>query len=324
MNNIKKNLSNIILISAFIIFTIIGFILFKEIGKALLMGLVFMLATIPAANSIKKYLKFKNQKYIELTIKIDDIVDIKAYKFGKGSKTMLMISGLTLNGIASAVNNVVEQYKELEDDFTIYLIERRDIVSKDVTLHDLSKDIKKIVDKLELKDLYLYGTSQGGAICMDFTINYPDLVKKLVLASTFTSLNNNEKEVFNKFIDYASKDDYKSINVEFSKLEMSEKYYKQFEELINNTSNIGSHDNCVRFINLTKAMYDFNIDDKISTIKCPTLVMGDKDDKVINIEHSKLIVDKLNCEAYYYEGYGHIVYDLAPDFISRIKKFYLN
>ena len=56
------------------------------------------------------------------------------------------------------------------------------------------------------------------------------------------------------------------------------------------------------------------------------LVIGSNDDNVLGGEASVKIYDKLKdhpgCELYMYDGYGHAVYDLAPDYRERMLNFY--
>ena len=57
-------------------------------------------------------------------------------------------------------------------------------------------------------------------------------------------------------------------------------------------------------------------------IKCPTLVIGDKNDDVLGVEGSHEIADRLGCESYIYEDYSHAVYDEAEDIEERILEFF--
>ena len=58
---------------------------------------------------------------------------------------------------------------------------------------------------------------------------------------------------------------------------------------------------------------------------CPVLVIGSNDDKVLGGEASVQIMEALKgksgCELFMYDGYGHVAYDLAPDYRERMMKF---
>ena len=64
---------------------------------------------------------------------------------------------------------------------------------------------------------------------------------------------------------------------------------------------------------------DFDVFDKLEEINCPVAVIGASEDKVLGVESSREIIDKLGCASYIYEGYGHGVYDEAPDYLEHVK-----
>ena len=77
----------------------------------------------------------------------------------------------------------------------------------------------------------------------------------------------------------------------------------------------------VNFLTSLKGISEFDVSDKLDQIKCPVLVMGAGEDQVVGVQSSLDIVDKLGCKYFIYEGYGHGVYDEAPDYLSHIKEF---
>ena len=46
-----------------------------------------------------------------------------------------------------------------------------------------------------------------------------------------------------------------------------------------------------------------------------------RDDRVLGAQASVDLAEALNCPCYIYEGYGHGVYDEAPDYLARISAF---
>ena len=62
--------------------------------------------------------------------------------------------------------------------------------------------------------------------------------------------------------------------------------------------------------------------DRLGEIKCPTLIIGGTEDKIVTGEASKEITDKIQgSELYMYEGLGHGLYEEAKDFIHRVGEF---
>ena len=60
-------------------------------------------------------------------------------------------------------------------------------------------------------------------------------------------------------------------------------------------------------------------------MKCPVLVLGGEDDKIVTGEASTEIAEKLGCECYLYPGLGHGAYEEdAKDFNQRVYDFFVN
>ena len=76
-----------------------------------------------------------------------------------------------------------------------------------------------------------------------------------------------------------------------------------------------------RFIILAKSCLTCDTYENLNKIKCPVLVLGGKQDKVVTGEASEEIAEKLGCEIYMYEELGHAVYEEAKDFNKRIYRF---
>lgn len=80
-----------------------------------------------------------------------------------------------------------------------------------------------------------------------------------------------------------------------------------------------------RFIILAKGMRNFDVTQTLEKISCPVLVTGDSEDRLIGAESvdqiAKIMNRNVGVESYLYHGYGHAVYDLAPDYKERILHF---
>ena len=76
-----------------------------------------------------------------------------------------------------------------------------------------------------------------------------------------------------------------------------------------------------RFIILAKSCLTCNAYDDLDKIKCPVLVIGGSQDKVVTGEASREIADKLGCKIHMYENLGHAAYEEAQDFNKRVHEF---
>ena len=66
-----------------------------------------------------------------------------------------------------------------------------------------AKDLKNILDNLELKKAILIGVSNGGRIALDFAVGYPELVHALVLmdpgVSGYRPENTEEEHIWDQY-----------------------------------------------------------------------------------------------------------------------------
>ena len=65
----------------------------------------------------------------------------------------------------------------------------------------------------------------------------------------------------------------------------------------------------------------FDCYEQLKDIRCPVLVIGASEDRVLGVQAAYDIIESLQCESFIYEGYGHGVYDEAPDYLTHIKAF---
>ena len=83
-----------------------------------------------------------------------------------------------------------------------------------------------------------------------------------------------------------------------------------------------SEEELKRFELLYNASDGFDVSDRLGEIKCPTLVLGSSEDKILPPEASVDIAMKIGCELYMYgPPYGHTVFDEAPDYKNRVFEF---
>ena len=176
-------------------------------------------------------------------------------KFGHGKKDLVMLPGLSVDSIINYAEMVTDAYRLLTDDFTIYLFDRRREVSQQYSIREMAEDTVEAIKSLGLEQFCLVGASQGGMISLEIAINHPELVKKLIVASSTP-----------------------------------------------------------------------RVTDDLEKIKCPTLAIGSRDDKIFGADGIEQMKNKLgerkDFETYLYDNYGHAAYDVAPDFKERIIKFF--
>ena len=216
------------------------------------------------------------------TVKTDDF-EMDYFKFGQGKDTMVIIPGLSVDGVMKYADAVAGAYAPMTEDFTIYVFERRKNLPENYSVYDMARDTASAIRELGLKDIYLFGASQGGMISMVIAIEEPEAVYP--------------KEVFEAARE-ALKEGAKSVTEEdltrFVILAEAVKGFDVSDQLTNIACPVlvlGSKDDVVLGGEASEALFES-------------------------------LKDRPDCELYMYEGYGHAAYDLAPDYKDRMLSFF--
>ena len=241
--------------------------------------------------------------------------------FGKGTKPLVMIQGLSTRSINGAAFPLAYMYRIFAEDFKVYLFDRRKNVPENITVRDMASDIAKAMDALKISNADVFGVSQGGMIAQYLAIDRPDLVRKLVLAVTLAKNNSTVETVIENWLTLARQGDFKELIKDMTYLMYSDNYVKRYKHLVPLLTKLQTPKDTQRFMVLAKACLTCNAYDELNKIKCPVFVIGGEQDKVISGQASKEIAEKLNCKLYMYDGLGHAAYEEAKDFNKRIYDF---
>ena len=244
--------------------------------------------------------------------------------FGKGEKSLILIPGLgegltSFKGLAAPFSIM---YKMFAKEYKVFVFSRRNVIKENFSTEDMANDIIDHMEKLHIDKADIVGVSQGGMIAQYIAINAPEKVNKLVLAVTTARTNNVLDSVIKDWIDKAQKNDYKGIMVDNAEKSYTGKYLEKNRKIYNLLGLLGKNVNFERFIIQAKSCIEHNAYIKLDKIKCPTLIIGARQDKVVGIIGSEELNEKINCsELYIYEEYSHGVYEQAKDFNNRIFEY---
>ncbi len=92
----------------------------------------------------------------------------------------------------------------LKDDYQIIRMDLRghgesELGNDEITIDAYVGDLKNLLDELKITHANLIGFSLGGAIAIDFTIKYHDIVDSLVLMSSFYKVDQYSIDILNQF-----------------------------------------------------------------------------------------------------------------------------
>lgn len=241
--------------------------------------------------------------------------------FGTGSKTLVVLPGLSTRGVRGLALPVAYLYRIFAKEYKVYVFDRVADIPKDYTIRDLAADTAQAMELLGLSAADVVGVSQGGMMAQYLAIEYPHLVHKLVLAITMSRGNATVQKVIETWVALSEKRDYKTLTADMMERMYSESYIKKSRWMFPILSRYNTPKNPVRFERLAKACFTCDTYDKLHQIQCPVLVLGGKLDRVVTVEASEEMIEKLNCEYYIYEDMGHSVHEKARDFNRRIWEF---
>lgn len=247
---------------------------------------------------------------------------MKYIKFGSGEKIYAVIPGISVKSITESAGAVCQAFSLFHNDYTVYVFDRAENIGAGCTIKDMADDTAEAMKQLGLKDIYLFGASQGGMIAQYIAIYYPSLIKKAVFGSTMPENNENSTKIINEWLEAAGEYDRVKLNRLFFRYVYSDEFLETYKAALSLLEQQGTKDELRKFYHLAKSCLEFNSVNELNKIKCPVLVIGSEKDKIFGGDLSRKLAKLCGGECYIYDGYSHAVYDEAPDYRTRIKEFF--
>lgn len=241
--------------------------------------------------------------------------------FGSGAKPLIMIQGLNTRGIKGAAVSLAYTYRMFTKDYKVYLFDRRPVLHDGITVGEMASDVAAAMDALGIRNADVLGVSQGGMIAQYLAIGRPDLVRRMVLAVTLSKNNETVARVIDDWIDMSKRGAMKELVADMAEKLYSETYVKKYRPLMPLLTILQKPRDVDRFVTLAKSCLTCDTYECLGEIKCPTLVIGGRQDKVVTGEASEEMAKKIGCRLHMYEGLGHAAYEEASDFNQIVYDF---
>ena len=246
-------------------------------------------------------------------------------RFGQGKETLVILPGLSVQRVLPSASAIVQAYRALTDDFTVYLFERRNELPDPYPIQQMADDTYAAMQTLGLNDVCLFGASQGGMIAMTIACTYPSFVKKLILGSTACLITDAQYAAIEHWVQAAKNGETESLYLAFGEAIYPQELFRQYQRVLLTMAKSVTEEDLSRFIVLAEAVRDFDVSDRLSKITCPVLILGAKDDCVLGTDAASFLVNRMDghaaLEFHLYDGYGHAAYDTAPDYRTRMLRF---
>lgn len=256
------------------------------------------------------------------TLKIADTT-MDYVSFGKGNKPLVLIPGLNAKDVKGAEIPLAYMYRIFAKEYKVYVFDRKAMIPEGYTVKDMAKDLADAMQALGIAKAHVVGVSQGGMIAQYLAIEYPQLVEKLVLAVTLSRNNSTVEEVVGRWIEFVDGDDFRAMSMDMLEKMYSDAYIRKYRWTFGLFAKLSIPKDVTRFKRLAKACLTCNAYEELDKIKCPVLVIGGKLDKVVTVEASEDIAEKLGCEIFMYKDLGHSAYEEASDFNRKVYEFFV-
>lgn len=188
----------------------------------------------------------------------------------------------------------------LKDDYQIIRVDLRghgesELGSDEITVDLYAKDLLNVLNELNVDRVNIIGFSLGGAIALDFAIKYPKKVHSLVLMSSFSRADDYLSQIFKQFkstLNNGFKDFYDFMLPKVLCPQVIEDNKEELELLREISS---QNANVEAYIMAADAGLTFDVEDKLSLIDVPTLILAGKYDEITSPDIQKDMREKIKC-----------------------------
>ncbi|MHA1752506.1 MAG: alpha/beta fold hydrolase [Candidatus Helarchaeota archaeon] len=257
-------------------------------------------------------------------LKIEDNIEIYYKVSGKGPETILLIQGLGHKSSGWQLQIPFFKKKKMRvicyDNIGVGKSSRPDFP---YTMELYVKIIKKLLEHLDIQvKIHLCGISMGGMIAQHFVLEYPELVKTLILLAT--SAKCNVKPLIDIIKSLESKSEEEKMNELLPAL-FSNSFVRRIKkdavlyEMLKQdfqTDPTRAQD----YVNQSYAIEHHDTREMLNKIKIPTLIIvGSKDILLPFNPHSKLLSEKIpNSKLEIIKGVGHANTIEAADKVNNL------
>ncbi|KGL58925.1 alpha/beta fold hydrolase [Polaribacter sp. Hel1_85] len=305
--------------------------------KRFFYGIIIILLVMIYSNSyadisveeLKKEYANEHSKFIEI-----DGMQVHYRDEGKGFPVVL------IHGTASSLHTWNDWTKELTKDFRVI---RMDLPAfgitgpnkdADYSIESYTRFMRQFLLKMKLDKFYLIGNSLGGNIAWNYTAEYPEEIKKLILVDA-SGLPTNRPQpaifkmaktpILNSLFLYVTpkfiiKKNVKEVYADDTKI--SDKLVTRFHKMALRVGN--------RKAFIDRAKMDFKLGakanlEKLKSVKTPTLLIWGAKDNWIPLDNGKRMNAVLpNSKLVILENSGHVPMEENPEESLQVLMSFLN
>ncbi|MBN2074443.1 MAG: alpha/beta hydrolase [Dehalococcoidales bacterium] len=242
-------------------------------------------------------------------------------KMGDSPRILVVFEGLNFNhkppaGMALRMNSMM--FKVIVQDYTVYMVGRKPGLPEGYTMRDMSNDYAEMIRHDIGTIVNISGVSTGGPIAQWFTVDHPELVRKLVLISTGYRLSDFGKQAQLKMLEAARTGSRRTTAASMIGLILKGLTGRLVSGLFWLMGPMIYGSDMSDGIAELDAEDKFNFKERLPEIKVPTLVIGGAEDPLYLIrETAEGIPD---ARLILYENAGHTAM-MKKDFQNTVLNF---
>ena len=236
--------------------------------------------------------------------------------FGKGQEPLIVIPGLGdgLDTVKSMAKSLSLVYKRLGKKYHVYVFSRINELPDEYSTKDMAADIAEAMNVLNIESAFVLGVSQGGMIAQYLTLDFPEKVKKLVLAVTTGHCTNLLEKRIKRWLLLAQEGTYSELMLDMAHVSYTRKSYSYLRYLYWFLGQFGKVKNQHRLVVQAQSCLHHQAD-LLEKIVCPTLIVGAVDDQVIGLEASYELEKRIpNNRLEILADCGHALYEKNKEF----------
>ena len=239
----------------------------------------------------------------------------------EGGDKLVILPGVSLKSVMGSAQAIVSAYSVLAGKYDIFLFDHIAEEPEGYDIAAMAEDTVSAFDELGLNRAHIMGVSMGGMVAQMIAIKAPGKVSSLILCSTAMDTSHADKSVFEKWRSLAKHKKTDELMAAFGESVYTPAFYERYKDFIIASGEGATDTDFSNFLISLDAVTGFDVKEELKNISCPAFVIGADEDKIFAVQSAYELANLLKCECYVYEGYGHAVYDEAPDYLTHIDDF---
>ncbi|MBY8992260.1 MAG: alpha/beta hydrolase [Candidatus Lokiarchaeota archaeon] len=195
------------------------------------------------------------------------------------------------------------------DEYTVYLVGRKQNVPESYTFEDMADDYAKMIRREFKEPVIIMGVSTGGQIAQYLAANHPDIVQKLIIISTAYRVSEKGAEIENQVAEYFKQEKYGKAFATMLDLIWSSRIARSIAKFLTRIFGkmvMGKIEYPNDLLTEIRGDIEMNFKDRLKEIQAPTLVLSGESDIEYTADLVRETAESIpNAKLILYKDYGH-------------------